>query len=117
MKTGATNNVNCLSKTKNNRQLGSHLDSCGVKNRLQRDFGPQSGPWATIPVIEIDQDIKEIRRFMQLITAINHMGINPDPNVSMASDAGVSTDVSTGDVSMPRQLDLFLAQGSSGGTD
>ena len=75
------------------------------------------GRWALIKEArtafpEHDQDIKEIRRFMQLITAINHMGINPDPNVSMASDAGVSTDVS-----MPRQLDLFLAQGSSGGTD
>ena len=79
------------------------------------------GRWALIREArsafpEHDQDIKEIRRFMQLITAINHMGINPDPNVSMASDAGVSTGVST-DVSMPRQLDLFLAQGSSGGTD
>lgn len=80
------------------------------------------GRWALIREArtafpEHDQDIREIRRFMQLITAINHMGITPDPNVSMASDAGVSTDVSTGDVSMPRQLDLFLAQGSSGGTD
>ena len=76
------------------------------------------GRWALIREArsafpEHDQDIKEIRRFMQLITAINHMGINPDQNISMASDA----DVSTGDVSMPRQLDLFLAQGSSGGTD
>ena len=58
------------------------------------------GRWALIKEArtafpEHDQDIKEIRRFMQLITAINHMGINPDPNVSMASDAGVSTDVST----------------------
>ena len=59
----------------------------------------------------------ELKRFAELITAINHMGITPDPNVSMAEDAGVSTDVSTGDVSMPRQLDLFLTQGSSGGTD
>ena len=80
------------------------------------------GRWALIREArsafpEHDQDIKEIRRFMQLITAINHMGINPDQNISMASDAGVSTDVSTGDVSMPRQLDLFLAQGASGGTD
>ena len=80
------------------------------------------GRWALIREArsafpEHDQDIKEIRRFMQLITAINHMGINPDQNISMASDEGVSTDVSTGDVSMPRQLDLFLAQGSSGGTD
>jgi hypothetical protein len=66
---------------------------------------------------EHEQDIREIRRFMKLITAINHMGITPDPNVSMAEDAGVSTDVSTGDVSMPRQLDLFLTQGSAGGTD
>ena len=76
------------------------------------------GRWALIREArtafpEHDQDIKEIRRFMQLITAINHMGINPDQNISMASDEGVST----GDVSMPRQLDLFLAQGSSGGTD
>ena len=80
------------------------------------------GRWALIREArtafpEHDRDIKEIRRFMQLITAINHMGITPDPNVSMASDAGVSTDVSTGAVSMPRQLDLFLAQGSSVGTD
>ena len=59
----------------------------------------------------------ELKRFAELITALNHMGITPDPNVSMAEDAGVSTDVSTGDVSMPRQLDLFLTQGSSGGTD
>ena len=76
------------------------------------------GRWALIREArsafpEHDQDIKEIRRFMQLITAINHMGINPDQNISMASEEGVST----GDVSMPRQLDLFLAQGSSGGTD
>jgi len=51
---------------------------------------------------------------MKLITAINHMGITPD---AKTSDEGVSTDVSRGGVSMPRQLDLFLTQGSSGGTD
>ena len=62
------------------------------------------------------EDLKEIRKFMQLITAINHMGINPDQNISMASDEGVSTDVSRGGVSMPRQLDLFVMEGSSGGT-
>ena len=59
---------------------------------------------------EHQQDIQELRRFMKLITAINHMGITPD---AKTSDEGVST----GDVSMPRQLDLFLTQGSSGGTD
>ena len=59
---------------------------------------------------EHEQDIREIRRFMKLITAINHMGITPD--ASQSDDS-----VSEGDVSMPRQLDLFLTQGSSGGTD
>ena len=59
---------------------------------------------------EHQQDIQELRRFMKLITAINHMGITPD---AKSSDEGVSE----GGVSMPRQLDLFLTQGSSGGTD
>ena len=62
------------------------------------------------------EDLKEIRKFMQLITAINHMGINPDQNISMDADECVSTDVSTVGVSMPRQLDLFVMEGSSGGT-
>jgi len=62
------------------------------------------------------EDLKEIRKFMQLITAINHMGINPDQNISADADEGVSTDVSRGGVSMPRQLDLFVMEGSSGGT-
>ena len=62
------------------------------------------------------EDLKEIRKFMQLITAINHMGINPDQNISVDADEGVSTDVSTVGVSMPRQLDLFVMEGSSGGT-
>ena len=62
------------------------------------------------------EDLKEIRKFMQLITAINHMGINPDQNISRDADEGVSADVSTVGVSMPRQLDLFVMEGSSGGT-
>ena len=62
------------------------------------------------------EDLREIRKFMQLITAINHMGINPDQNISRDADEGVSADVSTVGVSMPRQLDLFVMEGSSGGT-
>ena len=67
------------------------------------------GRWALIREArstfpEHDQDIKEIRRFMQLITAINHMGINPEPKEQDAEPE-------------PTQLDLFLAEGSTGGTD
>ena len=51
---------------------------------------------------EHEQDIREIRRFMKLITAINHMGITPEPKQQDSE---------------PTQLDLFLTQGSSGGTD
>ena len=71
--------------------------------------------WRSITITQQDRDT--LRRLITVVQEINHMGITPDPNVSMAEDAGVSTDVSTGDVSMPRQLDLFLTQGSSGGTD
>ena len=51
---------------------------------------------------EHQQDIQELRRFMKLITAINHMGITPEPKEQDQE---------------PTQLDLFLTQGSSGGTD
>ena len=79
------------------------------------------GRWALIREArsafpEHAEDLREIRKFMQLITAINHMGINPDQNISRGADKGVSTDVSRGGVSMPRQLDLFVMEGSSGGT-
>ena len=53
---------------------------------------------------EHEQDIREIRRFMKLITAINHMGITPEPKEQEQDQE-------------PTQLDLFLTQGSSGGTD
>ena len=53
---------------------------------------------------EHQQDIQELRRFMKLITAINHMGITPEPKEQEQDQA-------------PTQLDLFLTQGSSGGTD
>ena len=79
------------------------------------------GRWALIREArsafpEHAEDLREIRKFMQLITAINHMGINPDQNISRDADEGVSADVSTVGVSMPRQLDLFVMEGSSGGT-
>jgi len=44
----------------------------------------------------------ELKRFAELITAINHMGITPEPKEQDAE---------------PTQLDLFLAEGSTGGTD
>ena len=44
----------------------------------------------------------ELKRFAELITAINHMGITPEPKQQDSE---------------PTQLDLFLTQGSSGGTD
>ena len=50
------------------------------------------------------EDLREIRKFMQLITAINHMGITPEPKEQQQDQE-------------PTQLDLFLTQGSSGGTD
>ena len=53
---------------------------------------------------EHQQDIQELRRFMKLITAINHMGITPEPKEQEQDQE-------------PTQLDLFLTQGSSGGTD
>ena len=53
---------------------------------------------------EHKQDIQELRRFMKLITAINHMGITPEPKEQEQDQE-------------PTQLDLFLTQGSSGGTD
>ena len=53
---------------------------------------------------EHQQDIQELRRFMKLITAINHMGITPEPKEQEQDQE-------------PIQLDLFLTQGSSGGTD
>ena len=53
---------------------------------------------------EHQQDIQELRRFMKLITAINHMGINPETKEQEQDQE-------------PTQLDLFLTQGSSGGTD
>lgn len=53
---------------------------------------------------EHQQDIQELRRFMKLITAINHMGITPKPKEQEQDQE-------------PTQLDLFLTQGSSGGTD
>ena len=53
---------------------------------------------------EHQQDIQELRRFMKLITAINHIGITPEPKEQEQDQE-------------PTQLDLFLTQGSSGGTD
>ena len=53
---------------------------------------------------EHQQDIQELRRFMKLITAINHMGITPEPKEQEQDQE-------------PTQLDLFLTQGSTGGTD
>ena len=53
---------------------------------------------------EHQQDIQELRRFMKLITAINHMGITPEPKEQEQDQE-------------PTELDLFLTQGSSGGTD
>ena len=53
---------------------------------------------------EHQQDIQELRRFMKLITAINHMGITPEPKEQEQDQE-------------PTQLDLFLTQGSSGGSD
>ena len=44
----------------------------------------------------------ELKRFAELITAINHMGITPEPKEQDQE---------------PTQLDLFLAEGSTGGTD
>ena len=44
----------------------------------------------------------ELKRFAELITAINHMGITPEPKEQDKE---------------PTQLDLFLAEGSTGGTD
>ena len=55
---------------------------------------------------EHQQDIQELRRFMKLITAINHMGITPEPKEQEQEQD-----------QEPTQLDLFLTQGSSGGTD
>ena len=46
----------------------------------------------------------ELKRFAELITAINHMGITPEPKEQEQDQE-------------PTQLDLFLTQGSSGGTD
>ena len=67
------------------------------------------GRWALIREArsafpEHQQDIQELRRFMKLITAINHMGITPEPKEQEQDQE-------------PTQLDLFLTQGSSGGTD
>ena len=53
---------------------------------------------------EHQQDIQELRRFMKLITAINHMGITPELKEQEQDQE-------------PTQLDLFLTQRSSGGTD
>ena len=47
---------------------------------------------------------EELKRFAELITAINHMGITPEPKQQEHDQE-------------PTQLDLFLTQGSSGGTD
>ena len=44
----------------------------------------------------------ELKKFAELITAINHMGITPEPKEQDKE---------------PTQLDLFLAEGSTGGTD
>ena len=44
----------------------------------------------------------ELKKFAELITAINHMGITPEPKQQDKE---------------PTQLDLFLAEGSTGGTD
>ena len=44
----------------------------------------------------------ELKKFAELITAINHMGITPEPKEQDQE---------------PTQLDLFLAEGSTGGTD
>ena len=46
----------------------------------------------------------ELKKFAELITAINHMGITPEPKEQEQDQE-------------PTQLDLFLTQGSSGGTD
>ena len=44
----------------------------------------------------------DLKKFAELITAINHMGITPEPKEQDKE---------------PTQLDLFLAEGSTGGTD
>tara|TARA_A100001015_G_scaffold304294_1_gene395286 strand:- start:925 stop:1176 length:252 start_codon:yes stop_codon:yes gene_type:complete len=51
-----------------------------------------------------DDDRLQARRLITVLQAINHMGINPEPKEQDAEPE-------------PTQLDLFLTEGSTGGTD
>ena len=51
-----------------------------------------------------DEDRLQARRLITVLQAINHMGINPEPRPQDTEPE-------------PTQLDLFLAEGSTGGTD
>ena len=58
--------------------------------------------WRSITITQQDRDT--LRRLITVIQEINHMGITPEPRPQDTK-------------SEPIQLDLFLTQGSSGGTD
>ena len=58
--------------------------------------------WRSITITQQDRDT--LRRLITVIQEINHMGITPEPQPQDTP-------------SEPIQLDLFLTQGSSGGTD
>jgi len=51
-----------------------------------------------------DEDRLQARRLITALQAINHMAINPEPKQQHTEPK-------------PTQLDLFLAEGSTGGTD
>ena len=51
-----------------------------------------------------DEDRLQARRLITALQAINHMAINPEPKQQHTEPK-------------PTQLDLFLTQGSTGGTD
>ena len=55
--------------------------------------------WRSFTITEQDRDT--LRRLISVIQEINHMAITPEPRPQPE----------------PTQLDLFLTQGSTGGTD
>ena len=64
-----------------------------------------------------DDDRLQARRLITVLQAINHMGITPEPKEQEHAWCGTPNCCQSCDTAEPHQLDLFLAEGSTGGTD